>query len=214
MRRITSYRPSPAMVVAFIALLLGLGGGAYAQRMANNSVGTRQLKNNAVTTQKIRNGAVTSSKVRNGSLMSSDFASGQMPRGPAGPQGERGLPGERGVQGVPGPAGPPGAINVRGVVLNPPLLPSGGLPDGVVNPVATCPQGQVATGGGGLMGGVSQAVPPDPPPDATWYLWASHPVVPAAGGAPTAWTVSASDTGDPGSPQPAIAYVVCAAPSP
>jgi hypothetical protein len=182
-RRLFSRRPSPAMLVALLALFVALGGSSYAvSQMPNNSVGSNQLKNNAVTTQKIRNGAVTSSKVRNGSLMSADFKAGQLP----------------------------GARNVR-VVTNPQLLPGGGLPDGVVDPVATCPQGRVAIGGGGLVGGDSDAVPPDPPPDATWYLWRSHPVVPAAGGAPTAWRVSASDTGGPGSPQPAIAYVVCAA---
>jgi hypothetical protein len=221
MPRITSYRPSPAMVVAFIALLVALGGGAYAQMsIPNNSVGSKKLKNNAVTTKKINNGAVTSNKinngavtsnkVQNGSLMSADFQAGQLPRGPQGERGLQGLQGERGLQGVQGVPGPAGATNVR-VVLNPPLLPSGGLPDGILNPIATCPQGSVATGGGGLVGGDTPGM--DPPPDATWYLWASHPVLPAGGGPPTAWTVSASDTGTPGLPgQPAIAYVVCAAP--
>jgi Collagen triple helix repeat (20 copies) len=222
MRRITSYRPSPAMVVAFIALLLGLGGGAYAQRMANNSVGTKQLKNNAVTTKKIQNGAVNSNKVRNGSLMSADFASGQLPAGPRGAQGERGLQGERGVPGVPGVQGVQGVQGVPGVpgprspmdvtiVTNPPLLAGGVLPDGVPDPVATCTGNRVAIGGGGIVGGEAGATPPDPAPDETWYLWASHPVIPAVG-QPVSWTVSASDTGTPGSPQNAIAYVVCAAP--
>jgi hypothetical protein len=220
MRRITSYRPSPAMVVAFIALLLALGGGAYAQiRIPNNSVGSKQLKNNAVTTKKINNGAVNSNKVKNGSLMSADFQAGQLRAGPRGPQGERGLQGvqgERGLQGVQGERGlqgvqgPAGATNVT-VVTNPPLLPGGGLPDGVMDPVATCPFGRVATGGGGIVGGDTPGM--DPPPDDTWYLYASHPVVPAGGGPPTAWTVSAADTGPPAGPhQPAIAYVVCAAP--
>jgi hypothetical protein len=78
MRRITSHRPSPAMVVAFIALLLALGGGAYAQlRIPRNSVGTAQLKQ----------GAVTSAKVRNASLLRRDFRAGQLPAGPRGPAG-------------------------------------------------------------------------------------------------------------------------------
>ena len=154
MPRITSYRPSPAMVVAFIALLLALGGGAYAQlRIPNNSVGTPQLKRNAVT----------SAKVRNGSLLRRDFRAGQLLRG------------------------------LRGVTV----VTSGN----VIDPVATCPPGRVAIGGGGSV------------TDNTWYLYASRPVAPAVpGGRPTAWSVSASDTGPPGTPQPATAYVVCAAP--
>jgi hypothetical protein len=179
------------MVVAFIALLLALGGGAYAQlNIPNNSVGSKKLKNNAVTTnkinngavttQKIRNGAVNSNKVRNGSLMSADFMAGQLPAGPRGPEGERG---------PAGPAGPAGATNVTFVATVAEL-----------NPVATCPPGRVAIAGGGSV------------TDPTWYLYASRPVgVP--GGPPTGWSVQAADTGPPAGPaQPATAYVVCAAP--
>ena len=58
-------RPSPAMVVACMALVAALSSGAYAvTQLPENSVGTKQLKNNAVTTKKIKNGAVTGAKVR------------------------------------------------------------------------------------------------------------------------------------------------------
>lgn len=44
------HRPSPAMVVALIALFVALSGGAYAAiNLPANSVGTKQLKNGAVT---------------------------------------------------------------------------------------------------------------------------------------------------------------------
>jgi hypothetical protein len=118
MRRILKRRPSPSMVVAFIALLVALGGTGYAaQQLKSNSVGSKQLKNNAVTTKKIKNGAVNSNKVKNGSLLSADFKSGQLP---AGPQGERGVQGVQGAQGVQGPAGPitgmlPSGVTLRGV---------------------------------------------------------------------------------------------------
>jgi hypothetical protein len=160
-----AHRPSPAMVVACIALLVALGGTSYAiQALPQNSVGTKQIKN----------GAVNSNKVKNGSLLRADFKAGQLP----------------------------GATNVTVVTSGP--------PDGFgeMDPVATCPSRRVAIGGGGVVGGG----PGDPPPDTTWYLYSSHPVLPAGGGPPTAWTVSAADTGPPaGPPQPAIAYVVCAA---
>jgi hypothetical protein len=196
MRHITAHRPSPAMVVAIIALLVGLGGGAYAQTLSSNSVGSKQLKNNAVTTKKIKNGAVNSNKVKNGSLLSADFAAGQIPAGPAGPRGatgERGPTGATGATGPIGPRGPAGATNVT--VETDPLAPR-------INSVATCPAGRVATGGGGSV------------TDPTWYISASFPVAPAVpGGPPTQWSVEANDTGPPAGPaQPATAYVVCAAP--
>lgn len=96
-------RPSPAMVVALLALFVALGGGAYALTIPGNSVGTKQLKKNAVTGSKIRANAITSSKVKNGSLLRRDFRTGQLPTGPQGPQG---LQGPQGQQGPPGPPGP------------------------------------------------------------------------------------------------------------
>lgn len=56
--------PSPAMLVALLALFVALGGSAFAV----SRVGTKQLKKNAVTTAKIRNGAVTSAKLGSGSV--------------------------------------------------------------------------------------------------------------------------------------------------
>jgi hypothetical protein len=62
-------RPSPALVVAFVALLVALGGTAYAGfSVPKNSVGTKQLKNGAVTTSKIKNGTVTKSKINTSGL--------------------------------------------------------------------------------------------------------------------------------------------------
>jgi hypothetical protein len=69
--------PSPAMVVAVIALLLALTGTAFAA-LAKNSVGSRQLKSKAVTTGKIANNAVNGAKVANGSLTGSDINVGAL----------------------------------------------------------------------------------------------------------------------------------------
>ncbi|HXF30245.1 MAG TPA: hypothetical protein VN522_01905 [Solirubrobacterales bacterium] len=65
-------RPSPAMVVAVVALVAALSGSAYAA-LGKNSVGTRQLKAQAVTVGKIANNAVTSAKVAKNSLTGSDI---------------------------------------------------------------------------------------------------------------------------------------------
>jgi len=171
--------------IGLLALGIALTGTAYAATLPNNSVGTNQLKNNAVGAKKIKNGAVTTKKIKNGAVNSNKVKNGSL------------LANDFKAGQLPG------ATNVTVVTSGPP----NGF--GVVNPVATCPAGQVATGGGGVVGGG----PTDLPPDTTWYLYASHPVLPAGGGPPTAWTVSAADTGPPaGPPQPAIAYVVCASP--
>ena len=100
-------RPSPAMIVACLALLVALGGTSVAavSQLARNSVGTPQLRNNAVTNPKVANNAINSAKVRPRSLLRSDFAAGQLPAGPVGPQGPAG------PAGAAGPAGPAGAIS-------------------------------------------------------------------------------------------------------
>lgn len=56
--------PSPAMLVALVALFVSLGGSAYAV----SKVGTNQIKNNAVTTPKIKNNAVTVAKLKSGAV--------------------------------------------------------------------------------------------------------------------------------------------------
>jgi hypothetical protein len=54
-----------ANVVSVIALVVALGGSAYAAiSLPKNSVGTAQLKNNAITKKKIKNGAVSGSKIK------------------------------------------------------------------------------------------------------------------------------------------------------
>ncbi|MGH3126804.1 MAG: hypothetical protein ACRDPX_02675, partial [Gaiellaceae bacterium] len=85
-------RPSPAMIVACLALLVALGGTSVAavSQLARNSVGTPQLRTGAVTSPKLRNNAVNSAKVAPRSLLRSDFAAGQLPAGPVGPQGPAG----------------------------------------------------------------------------------------------------------------------------
>jgi len=70
-------RPSPAMIVAIIALFAALSGSAYAA-LGKNSVGSRQLKSKAVTTGKIANNAITSVKVAKGSLTGEDINVGAL----------------------------------------------------------------------------------------------------------------------------------------
>ena len=55
MRTFRLGRPSPALVISIIALIIALGGTSYAAfSVPKNSVGSDQLRKNAVTTKKIR----------------------------------------------------------------------------------------------------------------------------------------------------------------
>ena len=160
-------RPSPAMIVACLALLVSLGGTSVAavSQLANNSVGTPQLKNNAVTAPKIAsnaivaakinsasvtnpkiaNNAVNSAKVANNSLTRVDFAPGQLPAGPTGPQGPAGPTGPAGPR---GPAGAISAITVRTATVS---IPGGAAEDGAYNTAevsALCASGELSISGG------------------------------------------------------------------
>jgi hypothetical protein len=48
-------RPSPSLVISILALVVALGGSAYAAiNLPKNSVGAKQIKRNAVTRAKIK----------------------------------------------------------------------------------------------------------------------------------------------------------------
>jgi len=56
--------PSPALVVAFVALFAAMGGFGYAAvKMKPNSVRSKNIKDGAITTNKIADGAVTTPKL-------------------------------------------------------------------------------------------------------------------------------------------------------
>src|SRR4029079_9726485 len=58
-------RPSPSMVVAFIALFVAIGGSSYAvTRLPAGSVGTKQLKKNAVPGAKVKNRSLTAAEIK------------------------------------------------------------------------------------------------------------------------------------------------------
>jgi hypothetical protein len=57
-------RPSPALIVAFVALFAAMGGIGYATgQLKPNSVKAKNIKSGAVTTDKIADGAVTTPKL-------------------------------------------------------------------------------------------------------------------------------------------------------
>lgn len=156
--RMRSALPSPAMVVALIALAIALSGTAYAA----TTIGTKQIKDGAVTTpklhdgavtaaklangavtaQRLRNDAVTAGKVKDGSLLAADFRPGELtkapgPQGPAGPQGPPGAPGPPGLDAV---------ADVEQVLGAQSSLPAGDVALATVD--CDSAQGEIAISGG------------------------------------------------------------------
>lgn len=77
MSRISRYarlRPSPAAVIAVVALVFALSGVAVALP-GKNSVVSKDIKKNAVTAAKIKNGAVTEPKLGDGAVGTSKLGS-------------------------------------------------------------------------------------------------------------------------------------------
>jgi hypothetical protein len=167
MRRVLVRRPSPALVVACLALLVALGGTGYATvlNVPRNSVGTVNLKNNAVT----------GPKVRNASLTRADFRAGQLPAGPVGPQGPA------------GPAGPAGAPGLSAVERIDTTSVSNSTSPKTAS--LTCPAGKRLIGGGGRVNATSPnvAIVAAFPDNDNVYRATAREVV-ATG---TAWTVTA-----------------------
>jgi hypothetical protein len=84
-------RPSPALIIALIALMVSLGGTGYAAfTLPKNSVGTKQLRNGAVTAAKVKRHSLTGAQINLKKLGTVPTArtAGQAltasPRGPAG----------------------------------------------------------------------------------------------------------------------------------
>jgi hypothetical protein len=137
-------RPSPALVVACLALLVSLSGTGIAavNALPRGSVGPAQLQT----------GAVSSIKVKDGALKLVDFAAAQRALlkgdvGPAGPQGPKGDKGDRGSKGDTGAPGAPGAPGLSGYTVVEKLQSTTASSMGIL---VNCPSGKRPLGGGGL----------------------------------------------------------------
>ncbi|HET9288855.1 MAG TPA: hypothetical protein VFO26_14975 [Gaiella sp.] len=162
--------PSPAMVVALLALFVATTGTAVAGVMITGA----NVKNESLSGLDILNGSITTNEVRNGSLRPVDFA-GKLPAGPQGQQGPQGPQGPQGSAGPQGPAGPKGGQGPKGATgpKGAPGTPGAKGADGPQGPpglsgldvvtgtspsdssaskaaAAVCPQGKRVLGGGAL----------------------------------------------------------------
>jgi hypothetical protein len=110
--------PSPALIVAMIALFVALTQTGLASRAVRATVGNPC---NCAGSGDIVNNSLVSADIKNGSLLKKDFKKGQIPagaRGARGPAGPAGPAGPGGPGGPGGPPGPPGAPNPNADTLN------------------------------------------------------------------------------------------------
>jgi hypothetical protein len=169
MRSILRRRPSPATILASIALLAALGGTSVAAVEATvpkNSVGTPQLMAgavtagkiaaNAVTNVKIANNAITNAKLGTNAITNSKLASGAVTSAKVQnnsllasdfapnqlPRGATGPAGPQGPGGPPGAAGTPGLSGIQVMVETTPTDSSNKAA------LVTCPAGKKLIGGG------------------------------------------------------------------
>jgi hypothetical protein len=178
-------RPSPALVIACLALLVALTGTSYATvlNVPKNSVGTSALKRNAVKPAKLAPNAVRTAHVLNGSLLAADFKAGQIPQGAKGDKGDKGDRGDKGDTGSPG---------VAAVEL---VSAASAFDSSSTHFVdVTCPSGKKLLGGGGTVDNAAGFVD----------LYASRPLDADTWHA-RAWEVNATTLS-----WRVIAYAVCA----
>ena len=198
-----THRPSHAVVVAYLALFVALGGSSYAavtvtgKNVRNSSLTGSDVKTNSLTGRDIR--ALRSGDVTDRSLLARDFRPGQLPAG------ARGTTGDRGLQGRPGPAGPAGATNVVTRVTTAVASASPGVATNSGG--ATCLPGERATAGG---------VTPDTPPAGNDAIAQSYPSkagggFPADGDTPTGWASAFVYSGTVAD-RTLRFYVICARP--
>ena len=84
MGRLLRHRPSPAMIVALIALFVALGGSSYAaikvgsKNIKRGAVNSRAIANNSVRSTDVKNSSLTGTDIKNDSLTNADIDNGNL----------------------------------------------------------------------------------------------------------------------------------------
>lgn len=158
LRRGLLWRPSPALIISVVALIMATSGIGSAGRSV--VLGHEKVQRTAAAGAPFITGAhIVSNTIQTSDLTKAAVTALQGDRGPAGPQGQpgpagpQGQPGPAGLAGPAGPAGPPGAGSAvayasRDVAGSPEGIPVGATNAGVLNldiPVGTA--GYVSSSG-------------------------------------------------------------------
>ena len=193
--------PSPALVVAMIALLVALGSGAYATvsvrhypefngvDIIDHSLTGKDIKNHSLQTVVFSGKAIRSLKGNAG------------PPGPQGPQGQQGAQGGQGPRGPTGPMGAPGSPGAPGATNVITRDVSGVVPasGNLLNLQIDCQPGEVATGGGAFDQG-----------NPNIWIYQSGPSPASPNQTPTGWEASFHNTA--GTAGTGYSFVICASP--
>jgi hypothetical protein len=137
MQQARTRRPSPALIVAIIALIASLTGTSFAavQKLGKNSVGAKQLKSKSVTTGKIASNAVTGAKVASNTLTSADINLSQLGTVPSASSTQ--TAGNSNTVGGHGADCPGGSTLIRGICYDLALNPVVGGVKAAANACAT-----------------------------------------------------------------------------
>jgi hypothetical protein len=106
--------PSPAMVIAWIALFVAVGGSGYAAARVVRSVSSARKPSQQSL---IKSAVAKYFKAHRSQLVGPAGPAGST--GPAGAPGAPGAPGNPGTTGAPGPTGPAGAASLSSRVAGP-----------------------------------------------------------------------------------------------
>lgn len=99
---IAKHLPSPALVVAGIALVVALGGVSYAAvAIPKNSIGSAQVRNGSLQSLDLSKKAAAALRGVTGARGIQGLPGPQGPKGDPGPQGIQGIQGEKGDKGDP-----------------------------------------------------------------------------------------------------------------
>jgi hypothetical protein len=151
MRRFRSSVPSPAMIVACLALITALGGTAYAA-IAKNSVKSPQIAPKAVKTSDLADSAVKEAKLKDGAVSTGKLATGSVTT-------------DKVADGaITGAKISPLSVGLDDLGLNVVShFTDGALPDDGLrhSTVATCPAGEAIVGGGASFTFAAGPLPPD-----------------------------------------------------
>jgi hypothetical protein len=144
------------MAVAFVALLVALGGTSYAViRLPAHSVGAKQLKAGAVTRANLKNNAINGAKVANDSLTGADVVETSLGRVASATS-----------------AGGLDRVNYRTATGTVPPAPVGGT--SVSAATGYCDSGQHVTGGAIKVDDPVMTAVVDSYPDVGGTAWTAH----------------------------------------
>lgn len=170
-------KPTYSAVTSTLALLVALGGGAYAAAIAENSVGTKQLKDNAVTSAKIDSAAVGKTDIKANAITGEKIAAGSV--GP-GDIAEGAVASNQILNGTVSEddlaSGAKQIFGYERVYSGNQTLPPVETNSGFASATVDCPPGKVALGGGYWMEwSDTQIVWSYAIDDDTWQVQARNP---------------------------------------